>query len=142
MNKQGEGKIEWCDLTWSPMSGCKRGCSYCYASKIYRRFGRSFDPQFHPERLRQPMKIKKPSKIFVCSAADLFGDWVPSQWITDVFEVMAYCKWHTFIVLTSRQKITHACSTIELTGIWAAGIICRTYGSEQRRQTRRHGTRP
>ena len=35
MNKT---KIEWCDYTWSPVTGCKHGCSYCYARKIAERF--------------------------------------------------------------------------------------------------------
>jgi len=32
-------KIEWCDTTWNPVSGCYHNCKYCYASRIARRFG-------------------------------------------------------------------------------------------------------
>lgn len=35
MNKT---KIEWCDSTWNPVTGCLHGCQYCYASGIARRF--------------------------------------------------------------------------------------------------------
>jgi len=35
MNKT---KIEWCDSTWNPITGCKHGCEYCYARKIAKRF--------------------------------------------------------------------------------------------------------
>lgn len=35
MNKT---KIEWCDITWNPVWGCKNNCSYCYARKIAKRF--------------------------------------------------------------------------------------------------------
>ena len=39
MNKT---KIEWCDSTWNPVTGCLHGCEYCYARKIANRFGRAF----------------------------------------------------------------------------------------------------
>lgn len=35
MNKSG---IEWCDHTWNPITGCRHGCSYCYADKMSLRF--------------------------------------------------------------------------------------------------------
>lgn len=35
MNKT---KIEWCDSTWNPVTGCLHGCEYCYARNIAERF--------------------------------------------------------------------------------------------------------
>ena len=35
MNKSA---IDWCDFTWNPVTGCLRGCPYCYAKKQARRF--------------------------------------------------------------------------------------------------------
>jgi protein gp37 len=35
MNKT---EIEWCDMTWNPVTGCLHGCEYCYARGIARRF--------------------------------------------------------------------------------------------------------
>lgn len=32
-------KIEWCDSTWNPVTGCYHGCEYCYARRIAERFG-------------------------------------------------------------------------------------------------------
>lgn len=32
-------KIDWCDSTWNPVTGCLRGCAYCYARRIAERFG-------------------------------------------------------------------------------------------------------
>lgn len=36
MNKT---KIDWCDSTWNPVTGCCHGCEYCYARSIANRFG-------------------------------------------------------------------------------------------------------
>lgn len=35
MNKS---KIDWCDFSWNPVTGCRHGCGYCYAAKQARRF--------------------------------------------------------------------------------------------------------
>lgn len=31
-------KIEWCDHTWNPITGCRHECQYCYARKMTARF--------------------------------------------------------------------------------------------------------
>lgn len=31
-------KIEWCDHTWNPITGCRHECPYCYARKMTARF--------------------------------------------------------------------------------------------------------
>jgi len=107
MNKTG---IEYCDYTWNPATGCEHGCNYCYARKIAERFkgGKAFPngfkPTFHPERLNDPAKMKAPQSIFVCSMADLFGEWVPAYWIWDTFEAMDSAPQHTYIMLTKNPK--------------------------------------
>ena len=93
-------KIEWTDFTWNPVTGCKHGCPYCYARAVSKRFGRSFEPRLHSKRLRQPERRREPVKIFVCSMADLFGDWVPQVWIRAVLEIVHRCPRHTFQFLT------------------------------------------
>jgi protein gp37 len=35
-----KSKIEWCDSTWNPVTGCLHGCKYCYAEKIAKRFSK------------------------------------------------------------------------------------------------------
>ena len=42
MNKT---KIDWCDSTWNPITGCFHGCDYCYARGITERFGLSYTPK-------------------------------------------------------------------------------------------------
>ncbi len=52
--------------------------------------------------LLQPLKWKAPRKVFVCSMTDLFGTWVPAEWLDRIYGVMNECPQHTFIVLTKR----------------------------------------
>lgn len=99
-------KIEWCDYTWNPLVGCKYNCSYCYARRLNHRFNYIHDwnePQFFPERLEDPSKIKKPSRIFVVSMGDLFGPWVSLNWIKDVIKVCKQNPQHTFMFLTKNE---------------------------------------
>ena len=157
-------RIDWCEATWNPVTGCLHGCTYCYAEKIANRFsghapienlddyckwppenGRldcgdcqkcnhvlnepfrcsstykymqiadintgkiepypyGFNPTFHRYRLDEPQKWKKPRNIFVCSMADLFGEWVPDDWIKDVFEACIKAPQHRYLFLTKNTK--------------------------------------
>lgn len=93
-------KIEWTDYTWNPVIGCLHECFYCYARKWAKRAGEDFKPSWREKQYRKPYKIKEPSKIFVCSLADLFGDWVPKEWIEKVLQVVKDNPQHTFQFLT------------------------------------------
>lgn len=97
-------KIEWTDYSWNPITGCNHGCWYCYAKKLFTRFHRSFEPTFHPERLNEPAKLRKPSKIFCCSVADLFADWTKPEWRKMVIEAIKKYPQHTFQLLTKQPQ--------------------------------------
>lgn len=97
MNKT---KIEWTDYTWNPITGCTKGCSYCYARAISKRFNRSFEPTFHLERLFEPQKVKKPSKIFVCSMGEFFDRKVKWLWQEQVLTMINSTPQHTYQLLT------------------------------------------
>jgi protein gp37 len=101
-------KIEWTDYTFNPITGCLHGCWYCYAKKMYRRFpalgNPNFVPKFFPERLDELSKLRKPSKIFVCSVADLFAEWTPVEWRNQVLEVMKKYPQHTYQLLTKNPE--------------------------------------
>lgn len=143
-------KIDWCDASWNPVTGCLHGCKYCYARRIAERFEGwtpteqqkafndfvnkecggadrhvfehrpvkvcndgvqraapypfGFAPTFHRYRLNEPQKWKKPRNIFVCSMADLFGDWVPDEWIQEVYEACGKATQHRYLFLTKNPE--------------------------------------
>ena len=108
-----KSSIEWTDATWNPVRGCTKispGCKYCYAKTFAERFKgvaghpyeQGFDLRLVPEKLSDPLKWKKPRKIFVNSMSDLFHPEVPDDYIVQVCDVMLQAHWHTFQVLTKR----------------------------------------
>ena len=149
-------RIDWCDSTWNPVTGCLHDCEYCYARGIARRFGGhcfqlpttgptpgktdrrieplkiheldkpmhreedmgdgmvrvgpiqpypfDFEPTLHRYALEKPQHWKKPRTIFVCSMADLFGEWVPDEWIMDVFDACAAAPQHRYLFLTKTSR--------------------------------------
>lgn len=60
----------------------------------------SFAPTLHRYKLDEPRHWKKPRNIFVCSMADLFGEWVPDEWIKQVFEACEAAPQHRYLFLT------------------------------------------
>lgn len=136
-------KIEWCDSTWNPVTGCYHDCEYCYARTMVNRFGAKPNPDFaekivvlenpvfkekksdalpkiNPKREPYPYgfiptlhkyrlhdceyKHQKGRNIFVCSMADLFGDWVPDEWIDEVMKACANAPKHNYLFLTKNPK--------------------------------------
>jgi protein gp37 len=59
-----------------------------------------FTPTLHKYRLNEPAQKTKPQNIFVCSMADLFGEWVPDEWIKAVFEACKAAPQHQYLFLT------------------------------------------
>jgi protein gp37 len=101
MNPQGPDKIPYTDFTWNPCTGCKHGCSYCYARPIANRiYKERFEPTFRPERLKEPFEVTKPSKIFVCDMGDLFGEWMEEEVVDKILDVTRRCTQHTFQFLS------------------------------------------
>lgn len=101
-------KIEWTDFSWNPITGCLHDCWYCYAKKLADRgfIKNDFKPTFYPERLKEPWERKKPSKIFVCSVADLFASWTPKKWRDAVLASVLHCPIkHQFQLLTKDPQL-------------------------------------
>ena len=110
-------KIGWCDETWNAITGCHKispACDNCYAEKMAKRLGgrfgypkdNPFQVTFHPDKLEEPFKWKKPRKIFVTSMGDLFHEDVQDSWLDLVFQTMVQCHpmGHKFLLLTKRPE--------------------------------------
>ena len=93
---------------FEPMAGKFRdshACSVCNGEGEVRShaIGSTTGVRLHPERLDQPLRWRRPRKVFVNSLSDLFHDDVPDEYIAQVFAVMARAENHTFQVLTKRH---------------------------------------
>lgn len=78
--------------------------------KPYEKNGRKqpypmgFLPTFHRYKLEEPQHWRKPRTIFVCSMADLFGSWVPDEWIKAVFDACRKAPQHRYLFLTKNPE--------------------------------------
>lgn len=130
-------KIEWTDATWNVVNGCSvvsPGCKHCYAMKQAHRFpvrqgltqktagGMVWtgEIRFNEALLDQPLRWKRPRKIFVCAHGDLFHEKVPIEWIAKVFNVMAEAPQHIFQVLTKRpDRLRQIMNGPKHHGLWS-----------------------
>ncbi|MGD0898126.1 MAG: DUF5131 family protein [Thermoguttaceae bacterium] len=114
---QTNENIDWAKWSWNPVTGCKGGCPYCYAKRIAERFTDKypggFEPCFYEERLGAPQNTKIPKgrerepgirNVFVCSMADLFGEWVPQEWIDAVLQAVTENPQWNFLFLTKNPS--------------------------------------
>ena len=116
LNQQKNTEIEWADWSWNPVTGCLHACPYCYARDIaFEIYPQEvgFAPTIWPERLSAPVNQTVPKgadqnvalkNIFTCSMADLFGRWVPNEWIERVLRIAAENAQWNFLFLTKFPK--------------------------------------
>ena len=110
-------KIAWTNITWNPVHGCSKvsdGCLNCYAETLSLRRGWTRLPwtgenaseniQLKPKKLREPYRLKEPSRVFVNSMSDLWHPLIPDDYITQVFQVMNDLPQHVFQILTKRPR--------------------------------------
>jgi protein gp37 len=120
--------VGWATYTWNPVTGCWHDCDYCYAraianaSKMSDAYPYKFEPTLHVARLKAPDNTTYPKEItrpedrnvFVCSMADLFGKWVPDEWILPVFEQVRRHQGWNFLFLTQfPQRLRNICDKLD-----------------------------
>lgn len=117
--------IEWADATVNAINGCSvvsPGCTNCYAMRLAgtrlkhhpSRAGLTMDSKAGPvwtgevrldeKQLMQPLRWRRPRKIFWNAHGDLFHPAVPDEWIDRVFAVCALTPQHTHMILTKRPE--------------------------------------
>jgi protein gp37 len=114
-NRQSGNAIEWAQWSWNPVTGCLHNCTYCYARDIANQtkmapyYPNGFEPSFRSNSLNSPAMTAVPDgaeqdtrlrNVFTCSMADLFGKWVPQQWIDAVFKSISSNPQWNFLMLT------------------------------------------
>mgnify|MGYP003403371850 CR=1 FL=1 len=117
--------IEWCDATCNAVNGCSvlsPGCTNCYAMKLAGTRLRNHpsragltqpskagpvwtgEVRLNEDQLIQPLRWKRPRRIFWNAHGDLFHANVPDEWIDRVFAVCALTPQHTHMILTKRPE--------------------------------------
>lgn len=108
-------QIEWTEMTWNPVTGCRKisqGCKHCYAERMAKRlhamgsdrYRNAFEPTLHEDLIETPRHWKRSRVVFVNSMSDLFQEEIPKDFIARVFETMVACPQHTFQILTKRSE--------------------------------------
>jgi protein gp37 len=109
--------IEWCDETINPQGwGCygpggtpekPQRCWYCYVERQAKGpyvpdcdLCRKLIPHWHPERLEQPLRWRKPRRIFWQSMGDLLHPCSPQNQILAVKDMAKATPQHTHIFCT------------------------------------------
>jgi protein gp37 len=83
--------------------------------------------------LQKLLRRRKPARIFVEDMSDLFGDWVPDEWLDAIYAAMAMCRHMTFQVLTKRaERMARYVATLHRRyddeGAWGAGRVVDALG--------------
>lgn len=115
--------IEWTEASWNPVRGCSivsPGCTNCYAMRQAHRHAGAGGAYANltkmtkggpvwtgrvrpvPKLYDQPLRWRRPRRIFVNSMSDLFHEAISFDRIAGLFGVMAMAPQHTFQVLTKR----------------------------------------
>jgi len=116
--------------SWNFLRGCTRvspGCGTataggCYAEAIAARFsdpGHAFhglavrtpagprwtgEVRYVPRLVREPLRWRTPTWVFVNSMSDLAHPEVQAHWIDQMLEVIKATPWHVYIALTKRPE--------------------------------------
>ncbi len=111
-------KIEWCDHTFNPWTGCSKisaGCDNCYAEGWAKRSGHvQWGPASERRRTsesnwRMPLKWDAEAerlgiryRVFCASLADVFDNKVPAEWRADLFDLIRKTPHLDWLLVTKR----------------------------------------
>lgn len=115
--------IAWTDETWNPIVGCTKvsaGCKNCYAYDLHEKRHRAYlagklqscpqyarpfgEIQVLDRRLNDPIRWRKPRRIFVNSVSDLMHRDITDADVRRVLHVIAETPRHTYQLLTKRPE--------------------------------------
>ena len=94
--------------TWNPVVGCRHDCCYCWARKLaetklkrIERYKNGFKPKSIPKELA---KRFKEGIVFVSDMGDLWGEWIPKEWILAVLDATKKSPETNFFFLTKNPN--------------------------------------
>jgi len=96
--------------TWNPITGCRFLCKYCWARRLVesrlkkptKKYAEGFKTKLHLGELKR--KFKPGELVFVSDVGDMWGPWVPDEWIMKVLEVVRKHPKTTFLFLTKNPR--------------------------------------
>ncbi len=95
--------------TWNPISGCHYNCAYCWARdlattklKNSQRYSKGFKPSLNTKEFTA--RFSKGDLIFVSDMGDLFGDFIPDEWIKQVFDHIRQFPEADFLFMTKNPR--------------------------------------
>jgi DNA repair photolyase len=100
--------------TWNPITGCLHNCLYCWARNYAKRLAamevepyktHGFKPTFVEWRLKQ--RLPKHRLIFVSDMGDMWGEWVPKEWVEKVLKALRSKPCCRFFFLTKNPRRYH-----------------------------------
>lgn len=119
MNKT---KIDWCDSTWNPVTGCLHGCEYCYARGIAKRFGGWTDSDgdmYHDEFFKNESEVReldKPLQVFREGQSIFSGKWQNAPYPYDFIPTLHRYRLNDYI--SKKGRNIFVCSMSDLFGDW------------------------
>jgi DNA repair photolyase len=94
--------------TWNPVIGCLHSCSYCWARRLVEtrlKNSEKYKDGFVPKLIDKELRRKFYNQfVFVSDMGDLFGEWVPSEWVVKVLNVVKQSPDSTFLFLTKNPR--------------------------------------
>ena len=99
--------------TWNPIVGCKHLCVYCWARRLAvtkLRHLPQYKDGFETSKLVEnafKKRFKPGEFVFVSDMGDMFGSWVPSEWILKVINYIRRFPRTTFLFLTKNPSRYH-----------------------------------
>jgi len=112
-------KIDWCDSTWNPVTGCLHGCEYCYARGIAHRFGGWTDSDgdtYYDEIIRNDEQIRELDNPLYVARGEKSGKYPKAPYPYGFIPTLHRYRLNDYI--NKKGRNIFVCSMADLFGLW------------------------